>query len=259
MSLINRYIYGSYCFILKKLLFILLVLLPFTAEAQRAIVRNLPEYDHKAVHFGFTLGLNTMDFRISASEYAVNEGFFAEVSTLTPGFNINIVSNFRLGKHFDFRMLPGVAFGQRRIDYYIVEGGRLPGQSGWDSRNEPINVSSQDMESSFIEFPFIFKYKSVRINNYRPYLIGGTNFRYDLARNFSEEDEVFLSLRPFDAYLETGFGIDFYLPYFKFSTELKFAMGFMHVLQDRSNSRPRYQESIERLRSNLFILSFHFE
>ncbi len=245
--------------VLKKLLVISLLVLPLTAGAQRVIIRNLTEYDHRAVRFGFTLGLNTMDFRIRASEYAVNEGFYPEVSTLTPGFNINIVSNFRLGNHFDFRMLPGVAFGQRRIDYYVVEGDRLPGQRGWDSRNEPQLVSSQDMESSFIEFPFILKYKSVRINNYRPYIIGGTSLRYDLARNFSEEDEIFLSLRPFDFYLETGFGIDFYLPYFKFSTELKFAMGFMHMLQDRSNSRPRYQESIERLQSNLFIVSFHFE
>ncbi len=244
---------------LKKVLFILLLALPLSAGAQRVIVRNMPEYDHRAVHFGFTLGLNTMDFRIRASEYAVNEGFFAEVSTLTPGFNINIVSNFRLGNHFDFRMLPGVAFGQRRIDYYIVEGGRVPGESGWDSRNEPRLVSSQDIESSFIEFPFIFKYKSVRINNYRPYLVAGTSLRYDLAKNFSEEDEIYLSLKPFDVYLETGFGIDFYLPFFKFSTELKYATGFLHVLEPRPSRRQRYQNAIERLHSNLFILSFHFE
>ncbi len=219
----------------------------------------MPEYDHRAVHFGFTLGLNTMDFRIESSEYSVNEKFFGEVSTLTPGFNINIVSNFRLGRHFDFRMLPGVAFGQRRIDYYLVEGPDLPGGSGWDERLEPRLVSSQDLESSFLEFPLILKYKSVRINNYRPYLIGGVNFRYDLAKNFNEEDEIYLSLNPFDIYMETGFGIDFYLPYFKFSTELKFAMGFLHILNDRPSSRPRYQDSIERLHSNLVILSFHFE
>ncbi|TVR71228.1 MAG: PorT family protein [Marinilabiliales bacterium] len=244
---------------LRNRFLILLLLFPLTAGAQRVIVRNMPEYDHRAMHFGFTLGVNTMDFRIRASEYAVNEGLFAEVSTLTPGFNINIVSNFRLGNHFDFRMLPGVAFGQRRINYYRIPGGRVPGESGWDSRSEPIKEGYQDMESSFIEFPFIFKYKSVRINNYRPYLIAGTSLRYDLAKNFSEEDGIYLSLKPFDVYLETGFGIDFYLPFFKFSTELKYATGFLHVLEPRSSRRQRYQDTIERLHSNLFILSFHFE
>lgn len=200
-----------------------------------------------------------MDFKIKSSEYAVAENFFGEVSTLTPGFNINIVSNFRLNDHFDFRILPGVAFGQRRIDYYRIEGPGLPGSEQWSEQDEPGLESSQELESSFLEFPFAIKYKSVRIDNYRPYLIGGVNFRYDLAKNFNEEDNIFLSLKPFDVFLETGFGIDFYLPYFKFSTELKFAMGFIDTLDRRQSSHMQYQNSLEKLRSNLVILSFHFE
>ena len=235
------------------------MLVPLTVYSQQERVRNIPEHDYKAVHFGFTLGLNTMDFRIKSSEYAVREGFYGEISTLTPGFNINVVSNFRLSKHFDFRMLPGVAFGQRRIDYYRVNGSRLPGSEEWGDLDEPGFDSSQELESSFLEFPFIFKYKSVRINNYRPYLVGGVNFRYDLAKNFSEDDNIYLSLNPFDMYLETGFGIDFYLPFFKFSTELKFAMGFLDMLEPRQSRRMDYQDSIEKLRSNLIIFSFHFE
>jgi len=222
-------------------------------------VRNIPEHDFKALHFGFTLGLNTMDFRIRSSQYAVENDFYGEVSSLTPGFNINIVSNFRLGWHFDLRLLPGVAFGQRRIDYYTMGGHPLPGSGGVSSGSQPRHAGSQDLESSFLEFPVILKYKSVRIDNYRPYLLGGVNFRYDLAKNFSEEDEIFLRLNPFDIYLETGFGIDFYLPYFKFSTELKYAMGFLNMLNYQPNSRPRYQDAIERLQSSLIILSFHFE
>ncbi len=242
---------------MKKVLFILFFLIPVVASSQRIRVRNIPEHDHQAVHFGFTLGLNTMDFRISSSEFAVSEGFYGEVSTLSPGFNINIVSNFRLSNHFDFRILPGVAFGQRRIDYYSIDGPGLPGSGDWDERIEPRLAGSQELESSFLELPFIIKYKSVRIHNYRPYLIGGVNLRYDLARNYNETDEIFLSLEPFDVYMETGFGIDFYLPYFRFSTELKYAVGFFDVFNRRGNSQ--FENSIERLRSNLFILSFHFE
>ncbi len=247
-----------YC-VLKNLIAILFLLTPLIASSQGASVRNLPEHDHRALHFGFTLGLNTMDFKVRSSEYAVDNDFYAEVSNLTPGFNINVVSNFRLGNHFDFRILPGVSFGQRKIDYYTMEGHPLPGGETEGDASVPVLVGSQELESSFLEFPFALKYKSVRINNYRPYLLGGVNFRYDLARNFNEDDEIFLSLKPFDIYLETGFGIDFYLPYFKFSTELKYAMGFVDNLDRRENSRPRYQDSIERMRSSLIILSFHFE
>jgi hypothetical protein len=236
-----------------------LVLLPLIASSQRSVVRNLPEHDYRALHFGFTLGLNTMDFKIRASEYAVNNDMYAEVSNLSPGFNINVVSSFRMGDYFDLRILPGVSFGQRRIDYYTMDGTALPGSENNNGSFEPSFIISQELESSFLELPVILKYKSTRINNYRPYLLGGINFRYDLARNFNEDDGIYLSLKPFDTYLETGFGIDFYLPYFKFSTEIKYAAGFLNALDRRENSRPQYQDAINIMRSNLVVLSFHFE
>ncbi len=242
---------------MKNFLIIVFLLVPLAASPQHA--RNLPEHDHKSVHFGFSLGLNTMDFKIRASEYALENDIFAEVSNLSPGFNINVISNFRLGNDFSLRMLPGVSFGQRRIDYYTMDGQPLPGNDAGDGTSVPRHFNSQELESSFLEFPFLVKYKSVRINNYRPYLIGGVNFRYDLAKNYNEDDEIYLSLNPFDTYLETGFGVDFYLPYFKFATELKFATGFFNTLDPKDTSRPQFQNAIGRMRSNMFILSFHFE
>ncbi len=211
--------------------------------SQRIYVKNIPEHDQKPLHFGFTIGLNTMDFRILPSRFAAENSLTPEVNRLSPGFNINVVSNLKLTEFLDFRVLPGISFGQRQIDFY----------------SDTVLVNSQELESSFIEMPLILKYKSVRINNYRPYVIGGVNFRYDLAKNFSEDDQIFLKLKPFDTYIELGFGIDFYLPYFKFSTEVKYSRGFFNKIEYASNSQPQFQNSIERLNSNLIILSFHFE
>ncbi|MGF1586174.1 MAG: porin family protein [Bacteroidales bacterium] len=244
---------------MKKLLLILFFVVPVVANSQRKIVKNLPVHDNKALHFGFTLGLNSMDFRINHSEYAVENIFFAEVSSITPGFNINIVSNFRLSPSFDFRVLPGVAFGQRRIDYYTMDGPGLPGSEQWAEGAVPVADSYQDMESSFLEFPVVLKYKSIRINNYRPYVLGGINLRYDLAKNFNEDDRIYLDLKPFNIYMETGFGIDFYLPYFKLSTELKYATGFLDMLHRRVSSQTKFQDAIGSLKSNLIIFSLHFE
>ncbi len=244
---------------MKKLITIAFLLIPLLANSQRAIVRNLPDHELRSLNFGFTLGLNMMDFKVRSSQFAVDNDLFAEVSNLSPGFNINIVSNFRLTSHLDLRILPGVAFGQRSLDFYTMEGHGLPGGNENNLDVVPVHVNTQELESSFLEFPFALRYQSVRINNYRPYVLGGINFRYDLAKNFNEDDHIYLSLNPFDIYLETGFGIGFYLPYFKFTTELKFAVGFLDALHRRENSRPQFQEAIERMRSHLIILSFHFE
>jgi hypothetical protein len=245
---------------MKKFFCIYFLLIPLLTQSQH----NIPEHDLKALHFGFTLGLNTMDFKVKHAGAGLENNFFAEVSSLTPGFNINVVSNFRLSDYFAIRILPGVAFGQRRIDYYSIAGEPgLPGSINWNEQSV-VRESYQDLESSYLELPFVLKYKSVRLDNYKPYLIGGINLRYDLAKNFSEDDEIYLGLKPFNIYLETGFGIDFYLPYFKFSTEIKFARGFLNMLESRYAGLPfdnktRYENAIESIRSNLLIFSFHFE
>lgn len=218
-------------------------MLSFTAFTQRAVYRNIPEHDQKRLHFGFTLGLNFMDFHIQPSSYAAANEIYPEVSRLLPGFNINIVSNLKLNKYFDLRFLPGIAFGQRNIDYYRYEG----------------YLGFQELESSFLEFPLVLKYSSVRIGNYKPYIISGVNARYDLAKNFNEEDLIFLKLKKLDYYLEFGAGIDFYLPYFRFSTEIKLAKGFRDMLDRVPSAQPFYQDSMSYLKSNLIIVSFHFE
>ncbi len=228
---------------LRNIIIAILFLASLNAYSQRAVARNIPEHDQKKLHFGFTLGLNFMDFHIQPSEFATNNDFYPEVAKLVPGFNINIVSNLKLNRFFDLRFLPGIAFGQRNIDYFR--------ESGF--------YSYQELESSFLEFPLVLKYSSIRVNNYKPYWLVGLNTRYDLAKNFNEEDQIFLKLKRLDYYLELGGGIDFYLPYFRFSTEIKYAIGFRDVLDRVPSSQPVFQNSMDYLKSNLLIISFHFE
>jgi len=248
----------------------LLLLCPAILFAQKKKVRHDPVYDKKPVHFGFTVGLNTMDFNVSLSNISLSEVgywnykqddagnryysmkrdtsvYYADVSRLSPGFNVGIVSNFKLNEYFDLRVLPGITFGQRKIAYH---------------KNNKIFNDDNKIESSFLEFPMLAKYKSRRINNFRPYLIGGVNYRIDLAarKEYDDMDKVYLRLRRSDIYYEVGFGIDFYNRYFKFSTELKLAVGMLDVLiHDPAASNPHYVTAIDKLQSNLWLLSFHFE
>ena len=119
------------------------------------------------------------------------------------------------------------------------------------------------IESSMLDFPLLVKYKAKRINNYRPYLLAGGSVRYDLAakKNFDEEQKEYVILKPLDVYFETGFGIDFYLPYFKFSTELKLSFGLLNVMNSSkiSSTHPEYQRSLTKLNSNIVMFSLHFE
>jgi hypothetical protein len=228
----------------KRILIFLFLLVPVLLTAQKAKPKNDSNYDEKLLHFGFSMGINTMDFNIKMNP---SSDLFAEVVNLRPGINIQIVTDFRPSTYLDLRFLPGVSFGQR--DIYFYQGGEL------------IN-DQQQMESSFLEFPLMVKAKGMRLNNSRPYLIGGLNFRYDLAakKEYDDARPIYLRLRRADLYYEAGAGIDFYLPYFKLTIEAKMSTGIRDVLvHEPAPGYPQYANAIKSMRSQVWVLSFHFE
>lgn len=227
---------------------LVLLLIHFNLSGQKQKPKNESWYDEKLIHFGFSLGFNAMDFNITPSqEYLAKDSLYPEVSKLNPGINIQIVIDLRPANHMDLRFLPGVSFGQRNIRYY---------------KNQVLYNDQQRLESSFLEFPLLLKLKGDRMNNVRPYVVGGLNYRYDLAakKEFDEEKPIFIRIKKPDLYYEAGAGLDFYLPYFKFSVELKMSNGLGDVLvREYAPGHPEFVNAIEKLKSQIWILSFHFE
>jgi hypothetical protein len=166
-----------------------------------------------------------------------------DVTNTVPGFQVQIVSNFRLAENLDLRFLPGISFGSRYINFYDY---RDKTKVGW-----------VHIESNYLDFPLDLKYRARRLNNYRPYILGGFNYRYDMATNKSFE----IRFKPGDLYYEMGVGVDWYLPYFKFSTELKVGVGLLDILIRESSTveGENYLASIDKINAYIIGLSFHFE
>jgi len=230
---------------------IILVLMIFafsSAHAQKKKPLNRSWYDEKPVHFGFSIGFNTMDFRLTPSQdYYSVDSLYPEVALLSPGINIQVVIDYHPAEYWDIRFLPGVSFGQRRLNYY---------------QSKVVYDDNQVVESSYLEFPLLLKYKGSRLNNVRPYLVGGLNFRHDLAgrKGYDDDKDVYLRLRRSDLYYEFGAGLDFYLPYFKLAVEIKMSNGLKDILvREPAPGYPQYVNAIERLKSQIWILAFHFE
>lgn len=215
---------------------------------QKQKPKNESWYDEKLLHFGFSLGFNTMDFKITPSqEFLMQDSIYPEVSILNPGINIQIVTDLKPARNMDIRFLPGVSFGQRVVRYY----------KGMEIYND-----KQRLESSFLEFPLLLKYKGERLNNVRPYVIGGLNYRYDLAakKEFDDEKPIYIRIKRPDLYYEVGTGLDFYLTYFKLSIELKMSNGFRDIIvNETAPGHPEFRNAIERMKSQIWVLAFHFE
>jgi hypothetical protein len=236
---------------MQRVTAILLILLlsGSVLHAQEKRPRNLPAFDYKKLHWGFTVGLNSMDYSIRRNTAA--PGYLhADVVGFQPaGFQVNIVSDLRLSDYWNLRFLPGINLGSRQFVYYDPDT--------WKEQRK------MTLGSSFLDFPLLLKYRSERVNNYRPYVVGGMSYRIDMSArgDYQAEENDRILIKRSDVYLEVGFGIDHYLQYFKYSTELKLAMGLrnMMVTDKPFPGQEYYANSILGLRSFLVMLNFHFE
>ena len=209
--------------------------------------QNLVNYDFKKLHFGFTLGINELNFNIKKnSNTLTNDTLLTLLSNSQKGFNLGIVSNLRIGKFTDLRFIPTLVFGERNLNYGFIDSNGVS-----DERVKKI-------ESTLIDFPIYIKYKSARYNNFRTYVIGGIKYSIDVASQdkIDDEGQEIVKLKKNDLMGEIGFGFDFYLEYFKFSPQIKLSYGILNLL---SEDETVYTQSINHLSTNGWMISFTFE
>ncbi len=230
----------------KKILILLFLVLGLNS-ATRAQSGNLLYVDDKFIHFGFSLGMNTMDFGIEPSLRTIDGNVYhVDVSTLKPGFSVGIISDMRLARYLNLRFTPTLHFGERQLNYI--------------SQNSRDSIA---ITSIPIALPIYLKYSAERKGNFRPYLLWGAGASIDLATN--KENPVLL--KPIDFYTEFGVGCDLYFSFFKLAPELKFGVGFNDIftpLDQRdagqiSQQDQKFSLALSKLTSRILTLSFNFE
>lgn len=275
-------------FTYKRLLLIvgfLMFLLPQSIMAQATKPQNLKNYDNEPYHFGFILAYNQMsyyfkyidDYSILAhpsSEYpnTADINFNKEAtyyarsveSKAQPGFTVGVVGNLRLSKYFDLRLIPSLSFGTRTITYHLFKD--MP--AGSEIQDLDFEIS-KSIFSTFMEFPLQVKYRSKRLNNIAAYMIGGANFKFDLASQKKSQIDVIdantgkeitvvdnIKVKKTDLALELGAGFDFYNAYFKLGVEVKMSYGLLNILNSQDLI---YDSSIKSLHNKTFQVSLTFE
>lgn len=243
---------------------ILLIFLVTSVFAQKQKVKYLTTFDDKSLHFGFSLGINTLDFRVinynpigenpnfqqDPTDNLVTEESYirSDIAQLVPGFTVAIITSYRLSNDLNLRFLPGMSFGERQFTYNI------PVKDINQYETQPY----YSVKSTFLDFPLLLKYKARRINNDRPYVLFGPAYRQDISRS-GQEDLVKLKSGGF--YAEMGAGWDHYFPFFRLSLEVKFSIGLKNQMGDvpGDTQKQYYAQSIKKLRSNIFTIALNFE
>jgi hypothetical protein len=226
-------------------LLVLMLLVPLVALAQPRKLKNQPKYDNRWIHFGFFIGLNSYDFLVQQKDPIPIGNFYSVQTIKHPGYSIAILTDVRISEYFTLRFSPTFSATKRDLLF--------------DIENPFIGLRQEilkEMESSFIEFPFHLKFRSQRINNYRLFVFTGPNFMVDLASKEDVEDDQVFKLKRNDLAVEVGFGMDFYLEFFKFSPQIKAGWGTRNLLVDDGTP---FVEALDKLQSRYILFCLTFE
>ncbi|MDG1697891.1 MAG: porin family protein, partial [Polaribacter sp.] len=165
-------------------------------------------FDKKKIHYGFYLGLNKNDFKISLKDIASVPN--ANITVVpTSGFNVGIIADLRLHKNLNLRLEPGLMTNTKKVyfNHIALEKDRV-----------------REVSSTFLHVPLLFKFSTDRYKNIRPYVLAGVSYNHNFTSNEANQDDNSsgqFRMKTSNFMYEFGFGIDVYLYFFKFSPSIR--------------------------------------
>ncbi|WP_405413343.1 porin family protein [Maribacter sp. Asnod1-A12] len=230
---------------MKKWFFIPLALLItnlVSAQFNESPILNKQNEDKKLLNWGYFLGLNQYDFKFEYKENAqdilVSKSF---------GFNVGLIGEVRLNEFLDVRFEPGLHYGSR-----------LLGFPGFDDERDAI----REVKSTYINFPLLLKASMRRYGNFKPFLLGGVSTGLNLGSNEESLDDNSsgtFRMKKWAYNYEIGFGIDFYLEYFKFTPSIRGVFAITDELVPDLDPNSPWTGNIESLKTRGIFINFTFE
>ena len=242
-------IFRSHC--TKKMgLVIFFAAFVFAGWAQKTVqLNNLGKFDNRYYHFGFLLSYNQSSFFIDRSlNTSFGDSLLGIENVPQAGFNLALMASLNFTKNINLRFVPGLSFQDRGLNYRFLKP------------DGTIDASIKRTESVWLEFPLLIKWRTNRVNNFAAYALTGGKYSLDMQ---SQKDvsntvakDIVVKLQNKDMVIEAGGGFDFFLPYFKFSIELKTGFGMRNLLIQENNL---YTAPLQSLKTRTFVMSFCFE
>ena len=237
---------------MKNLLIIFAFLLTFQASNAQLFskekVTNLENFDKRTLNWGYFLGLNNYDFN-----FDYNQNFSDVQTEKSVGFNVGLIGDLRINDYFNIRLEPGLVVTNRTLTY---EPDYFQGMTFED------NDLVREVKSTYIHVPFLLKISTKRLNNFKPFIVGGVSTALNLSSNETNPDDnsagQFRTKKNMYFY-ELGLGIDFYLHYFKFTPSIRGVFAINDELVRDSDPNSPWTGNVSSMKSRGVFINFTFQ
>jgi hypothetical protein len=233
---------------MKKIIVLLFLLVAIKSNAQfkkgtfaKDPLINLENFDKQRVYWGYYIGFNNYGFKLDYK--TVGPDIAVESTT---GFNVGLVGDLRLHDYISLRFEPGLYYANRTLTY-----------PGFTTERDAL----REVKATYIHFPLLVKFCSMRTGNVRPFLVGGVSATLNLSSNsksLDDNEEQRFRVKPWTNNYELGFGVDFYFEYFKFSPSIRGVFGLSDELIRDDNPNSPWTGNIESMKTRAVLINFTF-
>jgi hypothetical protein len=214
--------------------------------------QNYKRFDERALNFGFMLGINSADFIALPYVDAYEKyGLISLTTNSQPGGQVGIVTTLKLGTPLlRLRLIPTLSFQERAINYVF---------KSMDSTKPSDIYNEERVNSTNLDFPLMFQFRTLRYNNFTSYVLVGFQYSIDLQTQQDASQSLidpFIKINRRDYQGQIGAGVEFFAPFFKFGIEVKYSHGLVNsFIQDNT----KVSSPINRMNNRVLWLSFIFE
>ena len=199
---------------------------------------NLPNFDQKEFRFGYYLGLNNYDFKIT--NYGPGSKS-AELEKGDIGFNVGLVGDLKINNFLNLSFEPGLSSYSKKMKFYTTN-------------------KSWNIKSNQIHLPFLIKINSKRYKNFRPYIKMGVSTSININKVtgiVGDPPPTNFKFSSLNLFYELSVGLDIYLRYFKLSPSIR---GLFSIKNEIPNnfSTNFLLDNINKLESRAIFLNFSF-
>ncbi|MDA0356549.1 MAG: porin family protein [Bacteroidetes bacterium] len=237
-----------------KLFSVVLIVLATSQNADAQIfskerIQNNATMDMKKVSWGYFLGFNNFDFNI---DYKKD---LPDIETeRSMGFNVGLIGNVRINDYIDIRLEPGLTVSKRTLQYDSLYF--LP-------ETMPTKADlTREIPSTYIYVPLLVKLSTKRINNFKPFVVGGVSTALNLSsneKNVNDNSQGDWRAKKNVLFYELGFGIDFYLYWFKFTPTIRGVFGLTDEVTPDVDPDSPWTGNISKMESRGVFINFTFQ
>ena len=228
----------------RNLIYCLILFISSNLFAQREKIEHLPNFDKKRIHYGFYLGLNQNSFKISYNASQFDKPDIEVISDI--GFNVGLIGDLMLHKNINLRFEPGLISNTKTLEFHHLE----------------VANNTREVGNTYLHLPFVFKFSTDRLNNIRPYVLAGVSYNYNFSSNQKNTDDNETGEFRQNANMlmyEVGIGMDFYLPYFKFSPSIRGLFAINNEIKYDNNELSQWTNPIDYFGTRGIFIHLAFE